>query len=284
MVFYTTSPQTAYEWILNIVRITCFFFFWGGGKIFILSIKHEHLPLLLIFTNQWRPLVVSHLWINLENLWLKRIGIIFQYQQPSFKPSKWKKHQLDECSRMQPFWFWLLKPSSLSCRKSVVKPYQPCPPQLRRSWQPLDACFFSSNSEVSANNWTAIRYLNVYQTNVPAPFLKTKRKSFTTFFFCYFTGPMYIYIYGWNVPAIYMPLFCAKLYRNVQSNAKDRRCGCFALKHAVGWILATFIWVNARCPLPLRLWVPAVSDQRLGYTARWFPFLTLHLYSYTVVT
>lgn len=99
------------------------------------------------------------------------------------KPSKWKNHQLDECSRMQPFWFWLLKPSSLSCRKSVVKPYQPCPPQLRRSWQPLDASFFSSNSEVSANNWTAIRYLNVYQTNVPAPFLRTKRKSFTTFFF-----------------------------------------------------------------------------------------------------
>lgn len=197
--FIQTSPQTACEWILNIVHrlgdFTFFlsshvFFFWGGGvKIFILNIKHEHLPLLLIFTNQWRPLVVSHLWINLENLWLKRIGIIFQYQQPSFKPSKWKNHQLDECSRMQPFWFWLLKPSSLSCRKSVVKPYQPCPPQLRRSWQPLDACFFSSKSEVSANNWTAIRYLNVYQTNVPAPFLKTKRKSFTTFFFAISPAP-----------------------------------------------------------------------------------------------
>lgn len=146
MVFHTNkSPNclwmnieysTQTRWFHFFFEFTCFFFWGGGVKIFILNIKHEHLPLLLIFTNQWRPLVVSHLWINLENLWLKRIGIIFQYQQPSFKPSKWKNHQLDECSRMQPFWFWLLKPSSLSCRKSVVKPYQPCPPQLRRSWQP----------------------------------------------------------------------------------------------------------------------------------------------------
>ena len=135
-----------------------------------------------------------------------------------------KNHQLDECSRMQPFWFWLLKPHRCRAENPSLKPYQPCPPQLRRSWQPLDVCFFSSNSEVSANNWTAIRYLNVYQTNVPAPFLNTKRQSFTTFVFCYFTGPMYMYMVECTSHLyIYIVLLCAKLYRNVQSNAKDCR-------------------------------------------------------------
>lgn len=117
------------------------------------------------------------------------------------------------------------------------------------------------------------------------------KESLLPHFFLLFHRP-HVYVYGWIVPAIYIPLFCAKLYRNVQSNAKDRRCGRFPLKHAVGWILAKivwgmnlvqkkYIWVNARCPLLLQLWVPAVSDQKLGYTARWFPFLTLHLYSYS---
>ena len=92
-------------------------------------------------------------------------------------------------------------------------------------------------------------------------------------FFLLFHRP-HVCVYGWIVPAIYIPLFCAKLYLNVQSNAKDRRCGCFPLKHAVGWSLA-------RCPSAATV----VGSSRCvtknsGYTARWFPFLTLHLYSY----
>lgn len=89
---------------------------------------------------------------------------------------------------------------------------------LAATWRVL----FFSNSEVSANNWTAIRYLNVYQTNVPAPFLNTKRQSFTTYFFFAISLAPCTCIWL-NVPAIYIVLFCAKLHRNVQSNAKDRR-------------------------------------------------------------